>query len=116
MEQNHIDCLNKIVDEIFDKKNETFSFSKENLEIAITTQLKKVMQMACDMSPFTHLAVITLSILLMIKQNTERVVLPTIHLSNKTNAEFLDSIYNNVVNVLSKEFYLSLRIAERQWK
>lgn len=37
MEQNHIDCLNKIVDEIFDKKNETFSFSKENLEIAITT-------------------------------------------------------------------------------
>lgn len=115
IEKNDMDRLDKIYDEIIDKENETFSFSKEELKLAITTQLKKVMQMACEMSHLTHLAVINLCILLMTEKNSGKVTLPTIYLSNETNRNFLDSIYNNVTE-LSNDFYLSLKLAERQWK
>lgn len=113
--KDDMEKLNTLFDEIIDKRDSVFSFSKENLETAITTQLKKVMQMACDKCTMLPMAVTTLSILLMIKHDSTDITLPIILLSNEEHRLFLDACYNTA-HSRRKELFTSLRIHERQWQ
>lgn len=97
-----LDTLNRVFDSIMDGDN--LDFTDDQLSIAISTQLQKVLNQVCGMDKTLLMGVTTLYVLLMTQSKTKNVKLPVIGISNEKNKEFFEKLQPQAYSLASGFF------------
>lgn len=84
--------LNKVFDSILD--DDKINITQEELETAITEQIKKVLYFICNPNEYFEMSIVTLYLLLMVKHKKAEVddVFPEFGISNPINRNLYEDL------------------------